>query len=254
MAIISDDAGVSDASDDDTPARGQMSLVEHLTELRRRLIVSAIAVAVGAIVCFALYQFILNFLIGPYRDVTGKNNLQVLDPLEGFATRLKIAGYGGIFVASPVVLWQLWRFITPGLHPKEKRYAIPFVIASIVLFLFGVFVAMQTFKPALQFLTGVGGNDLSPNFTASKYLSFIMLMFVAFGVAFEFPILLVALELAGVLTSQRLRKWRRPAIVVIVFIAAVITPSQDPYSLFFMAVPMYVFYEGSILIGRILKK
>ena len=254
MAIISDDAGVSDASNGDTPARGQMSLVEHLTELRRRLIVSAIAVAVGAIVCFALYQFILNFLIGPYRDVTGKNNLQVLDPLEGFATRLKIAGYGGIFVASPVVLWQLWRFITPGLHPKEKRYAIPFVIASIVLFLFGVFVAMQTFKPALQFLTGVGGTDLSPNFTASKYLSFIMLMFVAFGVAFEFPILLVALELAGVLTSQRLRKWRRPAIVVIVFIAAVITPSQDPYSLFFMAVPMYVFYEGSILIGRILKK
>ena len=254
MAIISDDAGISDASDDDTPNRGQMSLVEHLTELRRRLIISAIAVVVGAIICFTLYQFILNFLIGPYRDVTGKHNLQVLDPLEAFATRLKIAGYGGIFVASPVVLWQLWRFITPGLHPKEKRYAIPFVIASIVLFLFGVFVAMQTFQPALQFLTGVGGNDLSPNFTASKYLSFIMLMFVAFGVAFEFPILLVALELAGVLTSQRLRKWRRPAIVVIVFIAAVITPSQDPYSLFFMAVPMYVFYEASILIGRILKK
>ncbi len=254
MAITSDDAGVSDASDDDTPARGHMSLVEHLTELRRRLVISAIAVAVGAIVCFASYQFILNFLIGPYQDVTGKSNLQVLDPLEGFATRLKIATYGGIFVASPVVLWQLWRFITPGLHPKEKRYAIPFVIASILLFLFGVFVALQTFEPALQFLTGVGGNDLSPNFTASKYLSFIILMFVAFGVAFEFPILLVALELAGVLTSQRLRKWRRPAIVVIVFIAAVITPSQDPYSLFFMSVPMYVFYEGSILIGRILKK
>ena len=152
------------------------------------------------------------------------------------------------------MLWQLWRFITPGLHPKEKRYAIPFVIASIVLFLFGVFVAMQTFQPALQFLIGVGGNDLSPTSPPSKYLSFIMLMFVAFGVAFEFPILLVALELAGVLTSQRLRKWRRPAIVVIVFIAAVITPSQDPYSLFSMAMPMYVFYEASILIGRILKK
>jgi sec-independent protein translocase protein TatC len=113
MAIISDDAGVSDASDDDPPVRGQMSLVEHLTELRHRLIISAIAVAVGAILCFAFYQFILNFLIGPYQDVTGKTDLQVLDPLEGFATRLKIATYGGIFVASPVVLWQLWRFITP---------------------------------------------------------------------------------------------------------------------------------------------
>jgi sec-independent protein translocase protein TatC len=254
MAIISDDASVSDAPDDDPPERGQMSLVEHLTELRRRLIISAIAIAVGAIICFAFYQFILGFLIGPYQDVTGKNDLQVLDPLEGFATRLKIATYGGLFLASPVVLWQLWRFITPGLHPKEKRYAVPFVIASILLFLFGVFVAMRTFEPALHFLTGVGGNDLTPNFTASKYLSFIMMMFVAFGVAFEFPIVLVALEVAGVLTSQRLRKWRRPAVVAIVFIAAVITPSQDPYSLFFMSVPMYAFYEGSIVIGRILKK
>lgn len=254
MAITSDDASVSDAPDDDAPERGQMSLVEHLTELRRRLIISAIAVAVGAIVCFALYEVILGFLIGPYRDVTGRNDLQVLDPLEGFATRLKIATYGGLFVASPVVLWQLWRFITPGLHPKEKRYAIPFVVASILLFLFGVFVALQTFEPALRFLTGVGGNDLNPNFTASKYLSFILLMFVAFGVAFEFPILLVALEVAGVLTSQRLRKWRRPAIVVIVLVAALITPSQDPYSLFFMSVPMYLFYEGSIVIGRVLKK
>ena len=254
MAIISDDASISDAPDDDPPDRGQMSLVEHLTELRRRLIVSAIAIAVGAIICFGFYQVILGFLIGPYQDVTGKNDLQVLDPLEGFATRLKIATYGGLFLASPVVLWQLWRFITPGLHPKEKRYAIPFVIASILLFVFGVFVAMRTFEPALSFLTGVGGSDLSPNFTASKYLSFIMMMFVAFGVAFEFPIVLVALEVAGVLTSQRLRKWRRPAVVAIVFIAAVITPSQDPYSLFFMSVPMYLFYEGSIVIGRILKK
>jgi sec-independent protein translocase protein TatC len=259
MAIISDDVSADGASgddggSDDGAARGQMSLVEHLTELRRRLIISVIAVAVGAVICFILYNFILGLLIGPYRDVTGRRQLQVLDPLEAFATRLKIATFGGIFIASPVVLWELWRFITPGLHPKEKRYAVPFIISSIVLFLFGVFIAMQTFEPALRFLTGVGGSDLTPNFTASKYLSFIMLMFVAFGVAFEFPIVLVALELAGVLTSQRLRKWRRPAIVVIVFIAALITPSQDPYSLFFMTVPMYVFYEGSILIGRILKK
>jgi sec-independent protein translocase protein TatC len=254
MAITSDDVTADDASDDDGRDRGQMSLVEHLTELRRRLVVAAIAIAVGAVVCFAAYDFILDLLIGPYRDVTGKRELQVLDPLEAFATRLKIATFGGIFIASPIVLWELWRFITPGLHPREKRYAVPFIVASIVLFLFGMFVAMRTFEPALHFLTGIGGGDLEPNFTASKYLSFILLMFVAFGIAFEFPILLVALELAGVLTSQRLRKWRRPAIVVIVAIAAVITPSQDPYSLFFMSVPMYVFYEGSILIGRLLKK
>ena len=254
MAIISDDAGISDASDDDTPNRGQMSLVEHLTELRRRLIISAIAVVVGAIICFTLYQFILNFLIGPYRDVTGKNNLQVLDPLEAFATRLKIAGYGGIFVASPVVLWQLWRFITPGLHPREKRYAIPFIAASILLFLLGGAVALLTLKPALQFLKSVGGTNLETFYRAGPYLSLVTLMIIAFGVAFEFPILLVFLELAGVVPSKRLRKWRRPAIVIIVAVAAVITPSQDPYSLFAMAIPMYIFYEASILVGRLLKK
>lgn len=231
-----------------------MSLVEHLTELRRRLIISAVALVLGGIVAFVLYNRILDFLIGPYTEVTGKDRLVFTDPLEGFATRLKISAYGGLFLASPVVLWQLWRFITPGLHKKEKRYAIPFICASIFLFLCGVAMAFVTFEPALRFLVGVGGDNLETFFTASKYLSLITLMIIAFGIAFEFPILLVFLQLAGVLPSVRLRKWRRPAIVVIVSTAALITPSQDPYSLFFMAGPMYLFYEGAILVGRLLKK
>ncbi len=231
-----------------------MSLVEHLAELRRRLIISAVALVAGGIVAFLLYNRILDFLIGPYKSVTGKDTLVITDPLEGFATRLKIAAWGGLFLASPVVLWQLWRFITPGLHKREKRFAIPFIVASIVLFLVGVAVAFITFEPALRFLIGVGGNDLETFFTPSKYLSLITLMIIAFGIAFEFPILLVFLQLAGVLPSRRLRSWRRPAIVAIVAVAAVITPSQDPYSLFAMAGPMYLFYEGAILIGRLLKK
>ncbi len=231
-----------------------MSLVEHLTELRRRLIISAAALLVGGIIAFILYNRILSVLIGPYTDITHKKRLLITDPLEGFATRLKIAGWGGLTLASPVVLWQLWRFITPGLHKKEKRYAVPFIVASIVLFLMGAAVAMLTFKPALKFLIGVGGTDLDPMFTPSKYLSLITLMILAFGIAFEFPILLVFLELAGVVPSKKLRKWRRPAIVVIVTVAAVITPSQDPYSLFAMAIPMYIFYEGAIVVGRVLKK
>ncbi|MFN2607880.1 MAG: twin-arginine translocase subunit TatC [Acidimicrobiales bacterium] len=231
-----------------------MSLVDHLTELRHRLVVSAAALAVGAVIAFVLYNRILHVLIAPYTSITHKKRLVITDPLEGFATRLKIAGWGGMFLASPVVLWELWRFITPGLHKKEKRFAIPFIVASIVLFLMGAAVAMLTFKPALRFLIGVGGNDLETFFTPSKYLSLIMLMIVAFGIAFEFPILLVFLELAGVVPSTRLRKWRRPAIVIIVTVAAVITPSQDPYSLFAMAIPMYVFYEAAIVVGRLLKK
>ena len=231
-----------------------MSLVEHLPELRRRLVIAAVAVVVGGAVGFLLYDTILGVLVGPYRDITHQRALLITDPLEGFATRLKVAGFTGFVLASPVVLWQLWRFVTPALHRRERRYAIPFVLSSIVLFLLGGAIALLTFKQALQFLVGVGGHNLTPLFTPSKYLGLMMLMIVAFGVSFEFPVLLVFLQLAGVLTSRRLRKWRRPALVVIVAFAAVITPSQDPYSLFAMALPMYVFYEGSIVVGRLLKR
>lgn len=238
-------------------AGGRMSLIEHLTELRRRLVMSVIAVALGAVIAFVLYNHILNFLIHPYCSISAKHQkctLFIQDPLEGFATRLKVAGYVGLFLASPVVLFQTWRFITPGLHPKEKKYAIPFVLSSILLFIFGAVIAMLTFPQALHFLIAVGGPNLATIFSPAKYLNLILLMIVAFGVAFEFPVVLVFLELAGVLSTARLKKWRRPAIVVIFIIAAVITPSQDPYSLFAMAIPMCLFYEAAILIGRLLKK
>jgi sec-independent protein translocase protein TatC len=231
-----------------------MSLVEHLTELRQRLIVAVIAVMAGGIVAFVLYNRILDFLIGPYTDITGRGTLLITDPLEGFTTRLKVAAFGGLVLASPVVLWELWRFITPGLRKNEKRYAIPFIAASILLFLLGGTVAMLTFPQALRFLIAVGGTNLEAFFSPSKYLSLIILMIAAFGIAFEFPVLLVFLQLARVLTSRKLRSWRRPAMVVVVAVAALITPSQDPYSLFAMALPMYLFYEASILIGRILKR
>ena len=247
---------VADTEKLDT-AGGRMTLVEHLTELRRRIVICAIGVALGGVVAFVLYNHILNFLIHPYCAVNAKTTkctLFIQDPLEGFATRLKVAGYVGLFLASPVVLFQMWRFITPGLHAKEKKYAIPFVISSILLFIFGAVIAMLTFPQALHVLIAVGGPNLQTIFSPGKYLNLILLMIVAFGVAFEFPVVLVFLELAGVLSTDRLKKWRRPAIVVIFIIAAVITPSQDPYSLFAMAIPMCVFYEASILIGRLLKK
>lgn len=249
MAITSDDPDV-----DPEELGERMPLVDHLSELRRRLIISVLALLLGAIVGFVLYNRILSILLRPYTEVTGKTEFVFFDPLEAFATRLKVAAWSGAFLASPVVLWQLWRFITPGLHKKEKRYAIPFIVTSIALFALGGFVALFTFESALRFLVGMGGDNLTPLFSATKFLSLIILMVIAFGIAFEFPVLLVCLELAGVVTSAKLRKWRRPALVVIVAVAAVITPSQDPYSLFAMVVPMYIFYEGSILIGRLLKK
>ena len=234
---------------------GRMTVVEHLSELRRRIVISIIAVTLSAIVCFIVSESIIKFLITYYRDATAgeKDALIFLGPLGAFLTRIKIATYGGIVLALPVWLFELWRFITPG-STRREALAIPFVLSSIVLFAMGAFVAFLTLPKALEFLLDVGGSQLRPELTADKYLSFVSLMTVAFGVAFEFPVVLVFLLLARVVTARQLRRWRRPAAVIIVVFAAVITPSQDPYSLFFMAVPMYMFYEISIIIGRVLKR
>lgn len=231
-----------------------MTLVEHLTELRRRIIISVVAVFIGGVVAYVLYPYIFRFLADPYVRATHQKKFLVLDPLEGFATRLKVSGYGGMVLAAPVLLWQFWRFITPGLHRNEKRYAIPFVVASCVLFAIGAAVAYLVLTPGLQFLAHIGGANLQNTYSPGKYLNLLLLMAIAFGVAFEFPVVLVALEAAGVLSSARLRSWRRQAIVGCVAFAAIITPSQDPFSFFGMAIPMYVFYEASILIGRLMKK
>jgi len=233
-----------------------MTVVEHLSELRYRLMVSIAAVAVGAIVCFIFASPIIGWFLDFYRTATHgrRNHFIFTGPIDAFATRLKVATYGGIVLAAPVWLWQLWRFITPGLNPKEKKYAIPFLIASVVLFLLGGVVALLTLEPALNFLLGAGGDNLKPLLTADKFLSLVSLMIVAFGIAFEFPVVLMFLLIARVVNTQQLRKFRRWAIVLIFAFAAIITPSQDPYSLFLMAVPLCVFYEACIIIGRIIKR
>lgn len=250
---MADESAVTDAPA--PPTLGSMTLVEHLTEMRKRLFISCAAIAVGAIIAFILYARILDFLVQPYCQIKhGNCKLYVQSPLDGIATRLKIAGYGGLMLASPVVLWELWRFITPGLHKQEKKYAIPFIMASTGLFFFGVLLGYLTFPKALEFLISIGGSQIQEIFSPKEYVSFFLKVMLAFGVSFEFPVILVFLELVGALSAKKLSSWRRPAIVIIIAAAAVITPSQDPYSLFAMAIPMYVFYELSILIGRILKK
>lgn len=240
----------------------RMTLAEHLGELRRRLIVAILAMVVGAVIAWFLYNPVLNFMIEPYRhflahhpvkDVT-KGQLVINGPLEGFTTRVKISAYIGLGLASPVVLWEVWRFITPGLHKNEKRYAVPFVCSAVALFATGVTTAILVFPKAVSWLISVSGNDVSPLFTASKYFSLYVMACLIFGVVFLYPIVLMFLMISGVVPSRRWRKWRRMAIVIIAAVAAVITPSNDPFSFLAMALPMYLFYEGSILLGRILKK
>jgi sec-independent protein translocase protein TatC len=235
---------------------GRMTVVEHLAELRRRIFVCLIAVTIGAVIVYIVSLDIIRFLIDYYEDATGgqRNALIFTGPLDAFATRLKVATYGGVVVAVPVWLFQLWRFITPGLYPNEKRYAIPFLLTSIVLFGTGGFVAMLTLPKALDFLLNIGGSELEPLLAADRYISLVSLMVLAFGLAFEFPVVLTFLLLARVINTAQLRRWRRWTIVLVVAFAAVITPSQDPYSLFFLAGPMYLFYEACIVIGRLMKR
>jgi sec-independent protein translocase protein TatC len=233
-----------------------MPVLDHLAELRRRILISLAAVVVAGIIVFFFSNQIIEFLVTYYKDATHDDRKALIftGPIDAFLTRLKVATYGGIVLALPVWLYQLWRFVTPGLNPKEKRYAVPFVISAIVLFVLGALVAFLTLEPALHFLIQVGGSAQQPLFTSDRYLTLVSLMIVAFGISFEFPVVLVFLLIARVISTAQLRRARRWAIVLIVTFAAVITPSQDPYSLFFMAVPMYLFYEGSILIGRILHR
>ena len=242
----------------DARDEGRMTLMEHLTELRNRLIKCVIAVAIGGILAWILYPQIFDFLIQPYEDIAKDGNtiaggdLIAVDPLEGFSVRLKVAGYGGIAFAMPVLLWQIWRFVTPGLYPHEKRYAVPFVVSSLLLFVMGAGLAYLTLPRALEFLVDIGGDDLVAAYSPAKYFSLITYMMLAFGIGFEFPILLVFLQLAGVVEPSSLARGRRYAIVGIVVLVAIVTPSGDPYSMLALSVPMIVFYELSILVGRLL--
>jgi len=240
----------------DRPTPDAMTLAEHLAELRRRLVISVLAFVVGATVAFVFYPQILHWLQAPYCRVAGRRHcgLYITGPLDGLSLRVKVAAYGGLFLASPVILWELWRFITPGLHKNEKRYALAFVVSSLVLFSLGAVVAYVTFPHALGFLDKVGGPSLQEIYDPNKYIGLIIALMAVFGLTFLFPVVLVALELIGVLTPARLSSWRRWAIVLIVVGAAIITPSGDPFSMLALAVPLYGFYEVSILVGKLLRR
>lgn len=238
------------------PGDGRMSLMEHLIELRMRLIRIAIAVAIGSVLGWLLYDAVFTFLREPLvelaKDPNVDDKLLVLDPLEGFMLRIKMSAYIGLALAMPFVLWQIWKFISPGLYQNERRYATAFVASATFLFALGAAIAYLTLPQALSFLQAVGGDDLYYQYSPQKYLMLIVYMMLAFGIGFEFPILLVALQLVGVIKPDHLRQFRRFGWVIIFVIAAVITPSADPISLFALALPMCLFYEISIVLGRII--
>jgi sec-independent protein translocase protein TatC len=245
-------------------AEGTMTLVEHLEELRYRLIVSFAAIGVGSVVGWFLYDPVLRLLRDPYCDYyatvprgvrpTQECALFFAEPLGSVLIKLKLVAFLGLFIASPVVLFQVWRFVVPGLTKRERRMGIPFVASSVLLFALGAAFAYWTLPKALNFLLGFGGSEIVPLLTADRFFSFVMLVALAFGIAFEFPIGLIFLNAAGVVSTAQLRSWRRGAILFIFVFAAVITPSGDPYTLLAMALPMVLFYEAAIIVGRLQKR
>jgi len=229
-----------------------MSIWEHIAELRSRLIRVILAVVVGALAGWFLYPYVLSFLQHPFCQVQTECQFIATEPLQAFGLRIKMSAYIGVAAAMPVILWQVWRFITPGLYAHEKKYAIPFMVSALSLFALGAAVAYVTLIPTLEFLTSIGGSDITPFYTAESYVTLIVWMMLAFGVGFEFPVILVAMQMMNVLTPRQLIRWWRMAIVVIASVAAVITPSGDPISMIALAVPMLVLYVMSIGVGSII--
>jgi sec-independent protein translocase protein TatC len=237
-----------------------MSMVDHLRELRKRIVYAAIAFLLISAAAFAFYDPILELMRRPLCELPPRLlgpqgcDLIFTRPLGGFMFRLKVTALAGIAVASPVWLYQLWAFIVPGLNRKEKRYALPFVLSAVVLFAAGTVLAYLTMPQGIRILVGLAGEGLVPLIDAEEYLNFVGLMFLGFGLTFELPLVIFFLGLAEVVTVEQLKSQRRGAFVGIVALSAIITPSQDPYTMMALALPIYVLYEVTILVLRLVLK
>lgn len=226
-----------------------MSIWDHLGELRTRLIRSLVYVAIAFAVCFTFFDPVLEIISEPWLQATGEDALKVFAATDPVALKLKVVTYMAIGVAMPFILWELWRFVAPGLTAQEKRWVAPFFPVAFFMFCLGVFIGYLTLPRAADFMAGFAGDEVEILTGATSYIGFFTFFMLAFGLTFQFPIVLFILEVAHLVTPlQLLESWRYAFVIIVVF-AAVITPSQDPYSLFLMAAPMIVFYFGAILVG-----
>lgn len=241
----------------------EMSLVEHLQELRTRLFKAALAVVGGFALGFVFRFPVLNILKRPYCALpselrAGTTNafdadscrLIFTDPLGAFVISLKAAAVVAVLVAAPVICYQIWRFVTPGLEPVERKYALPFVVASGLLFAAGALFSYVVIPRGLEFLLGFAGEGIVSLMDANEYMNFMLVVMISFGLAFNFPLVLIMLSLMDVITADQLRKYRRHAIFGVFVAAAIITPTQDPFTLTLMAAPLIAFYEVTIFIAR----
>ena len=231
----------------------RMSLLEHLEELRKRLLWSILALAVGFMPCWAYHEEIFQFLQAPLKKDHPTLKLAFLGFTDPFILYFKVAALAALFLASPFVLYQIWAFVAPGLYRRERSLALPFVFFTTLFFLaggaFGYYVA---FPFAANFLLGIGGN-FQPVITVEKYFGFLLTVLLGLGLMFELPIFILLLSLIGLVTPRFLLHYFRHAIVVIFIVAAIITPTPDVVNLCIMAVPacaLYVLGIGAAFLAQ----
>ena len=226
-----------------------------------RLVRSVLAIGISTLVLLAFYDQLKNLLTRPYTDLCLRRpdfkcdgSLFSLGPLDGFSARMRVCLYGGLVLALPIILWQIWRFIVPALSKREKNYAVPFIGSSVLLFSVGCYLAYWTLDKALEFLISWSGEDVTQAYQITKYINLVVMMMLAFGVAFLSPVLLVFLQLVSVVTPKTLIKQWRYAVMGIFVAAAAITPSGDPISMMALAIPLTVLYLIAVLVGWLLTR
>lgn len=234
-----------------------MPVTEHLSELRARIIKSIWSVVILSGVCFYFSDELIIFLKEPLSRSVPKayNSLHFTGPMDVFLTDIKVSLLGGVLLACPIWIYQFWRFFEPALYPRERRYILPFIVASIGFFALGLTFCFKIALPmALEYLIGVGLEVGTPIITITDYTHLVIMMLFGFGIVFETPVILVLLALLDIVNLAMLTGSRRVVLVVIMIIAAIVTPSPDPLSQIVLAVPMYGMYELAIFVIRKIEK
>jgi sec-independent protein translocase protein TatC len=233
----------------------EMSFLEHLEELRWRIIYSLLGIVIGAIVCWIFIDFLVDVILLKPAKQSGAS-LQNLKPFGQLFMYMQIAIIGGIVASIPNIFYQLWRFIAPALKKQERKYILAIVIYSSVCFLIGIAFAYFVMLPlTMKFAAQFGSKDIVNQFAIDEYMSIIISVMLAAGLIFELPMISFFLTKLGILTPEFMRKYRKHSIVIIMVMAAILTPGTDPVSQIILAVPLVLLYEISILISKLsLKK
>lgn len=249
--------GSSPEDEEDTGA--EMTLIEHLEELRRRILVSLAAVAVFAVVGFIFWQPILRFLLIPLPSAANAltdhtKALVATGIAEPFMVALKLAIAVGLICATPVLLYETWGFISPALTRRERKYALPFTLLGVILFIIGLVVGFFTLRYPIDYLVTFGGNQFTLLVDANSYFTFVAYFMLAFGIVFELPLVVTFLGVVGIVNSRMLRQKRMVILFGLWFLSCFITPGADPYSPVIIGASFTILFELSILLLRVLKK